>query len=98
MHLGPYPHPHAHCTPTAPAFPPATSAVLTLTLSPPPPPPPLQDIELYLTKKEVRDGFDLVARIGNQIQELHVATTLSRDEMKAAVRRVIKRVVQLDSM
>ena len=62
------------------------------------PPHTPQDIELYLTRKEVNDGFNVVARIGKQLRELHISTDLSRDEMKATLRRVIKRVVQLGSM
>ncbi len=57
-----------------------------------------QDVELYLTRKEVNDGFNVVARIGKQLRELHISTDLSRDEMKATLRRVIKRVMQLSSM
>jgi hypothetical protein len=46
----------------------------------------------------VNDGYDVVARIGKQLRELHVSTDLSRDDMKATLRRVIKRVVQLSNM
>jgi len=47
-----------------------------------------QDLELWLTTDPVEDGFNLVARAGRTVQEVHLATRLSRDEVKAVVQRV----------
>lgn len=41
-----------------------------------------QRMELYLTTEKVDDGFNIIIREGRNIQEAHVSTTLSRDEMK----------------
>lgn len=52
-----------------------------------------QDLELYLTREEQAAGsFTLVARSGLTLQELHVASSLSRDDMKKAITRVLTRV------
>lgn len=51
-----------------------------------------QDLELWLTKETVVDGFNLVARAGRVVQEIHVVSSMSRQEMKEAVQRVLKRV------
>ena len=41
----------------------------------------------------VEDGYNLVARAGRTVQEVHVTTELPLDQMKAAVQRVLKRLV-----
>lgn len=46
-----------------------------------------QDLELYLTKQDLAGGFTLVARSGRVLQELIIDTSLSRDDMKKAVRK-----------
>lgn len=51
-----------------------------------------QDVELYLTRDHERPGgggFTLVARSGRTLLELLVGTQLSRDELRAACRRVL---------
>lgn len=49
-----------------------------------------QDLELWLTKDVVADGFNLVARAGRVVQEVHVVTDLDRSAMKEAVQRVMR--------
>lgn len=51
-----------------------------------------QDLELWMTREEVTDGFNLVARAGRVVQEIHVTTGMPAREMKAAVQRVLQRV------
>jgi hypothetical protein len=51
-----------------------------------------QDVELYLTKNDLPGGFTLVARSGRVLQELVIETSLSRDDMKKALTRVLSRV------
>jgi hypothetical protein len=51
-----------------------------------------QDVELYLTKQSREGGFTLVARIGRMLQELLVDTSLTKDDMKKALTRVLSRV------
>jgi len=46
-----------------------------------------QDLELWLTNDPVADGYNLVARAGRAVQEVHVVTALQRDAIKAAVQR-----------
>ena len=46
-----------------------------------------QDLELWLTNDPVADGYNLVARAGRAVQEVHVVTALQRDDIKAAVQR-----------
>jgi predicted RNA-binding protein with RPS1 domain len=51
-----------------------------------------QDLELWLTNDKVADGYNLVARAGRQVQEVHVKTALLRDDIKAAVQRCTSRM------
>lgn len=51
-----------------------------------------QDVELYLTKESRDGGFTLVARVGRMLQELLVDTSLTKDDMKKALTRVLSRV------
>jgi predicted RNA-binding protein with RPS1 domain len=51
-----------------------------------------QDLELWMTRDVVDDGYNLVARAGRVVQEIHVATGMEAHEMKAAVQRVLQRV------
>ena len=46
-----------------------------------------QDLELWLTNVVVEDGYNLLARAGRQVQEIHVVTKLSRDSIKMAIKR-----------
>lgn len=51
-----------------------------------------QDLELWLTKEAKEGHFNVVARGGSSAQELAVYCTLSRNEMKAAIDRVLTRI------
>jgi len=51
-----------------------------------------QDLELWISREAVADGFNLVARAGRVLQEIRVATGMSAGEMRSAVQRVLKRV------
>lgn len=51
-----------------------------------------QDLELWMTRETVSDGFNLVARAGRVVQEIHVKTSVSSDEMKRVVQQVLKRI------
>ena len=46
-----------------------------------------QDLELWLTNVVVEDGYNLLARAGRQVQEIHVVTGLGRDAIKLAIKR-----------
>jgi predicted RNA-binding protein with RPS1 domain len=46
-----------------------------------------QDLELWLTTVVVEDGYNLLARAGRQVQEIHVVTGLDRDAIKRAIKR-----------
>lgn len=52
-----------------------------------------QDLELWISKEVVAGGYNLLARAGRVVQEIHVETGLEPGEMKAAVQRVLKRLV-----
>ena len=47
-----------------------------------------QRMEIYLKTEKVDDGFNIIIREGRSIQEAHVSTTLSRDEMKKVLSEV----------
>jgi len=49
-----------------------------------------QDVELYLTRAVVEDGFNIVARFSRVYTELHVSTSLSRAAMKDAIVAAIR--------
>lgn len=51
-----------------------------------------QDLELWMSREVVTDGFNLVARAGRIVQEIHVSTSMDTEAMKSAVQRVLKRV------
>lgn len=51
-----------------------------------------QDLELWISREVVQDGYNLVARAGRIVQEIHVTTALESGDMKAAVQRVLQRV------
>lgn len=46
-----------------------------------------QDLELWLTNVFVEDGYNLLARAGRQVQEIHVVTKLDRESIKRAIKR-----------
>jgi predicted RNA-binding protein with RPS1 domain len=51
-----------------------------------------QDLELWMSREAVAGGYNLAARAGRVVQEIHVDTAMAPEEMRAAVQRVLKRV------
>ena len=49
-----------------------------------------QDLELWLTNVQVEDGYNLLARSGRQVQEIHVVTGLNREAIKRAIKRATR--------
>lgn len=52
-----------------------------------------QDLEIYISKKEVANGYSLVARAGRIVQEVNITTDLDPAGLKAAMQRALKRLV-----
>ena len=52
-----------------------------------------QDLELWISREGVTDGFNLVARSERTVQELHVATQLSAQDMKQVVQKVLQELI-----
>lgn len=52
-----------------------------------------QELGVYLTKDSNADGFNVVARLGNLLQELRVVSKMSRDE----ARQMLARIAQAQS-
>ena len=52
-----------------------------------------QDLELWISREVVADGYTLVARSGRLVQEIHVTTGMAPDEIRGAVTRVLSRLV-----
>ena len=52
-----------------------------------------QDLELWISRDAVEDGYNLVARSERIVQELHVSTLLHSAEMRAIVQRVLQRLL-----
>lgn len=52
-----------------------------------------QDLELWITRESVEDGFNLLARAGRTVQEIHVSTEMSRPEMKETIQQLLKRII-----
>ena len=52
-----------------------------------------QDLELWMSKEAVEDGYNVVVRAGRLVQEVHVVTRMPAEEMKAAVQRVLRELV-----
>lgn len=52
----------------------------------------VQDLELWISKEVLEDGYVLVTRAGRTVQELKVTTDVSVDVMKSAVQRVLQRL------
>jgi hypothetical protein len=52
-----------------------------------------QDLELWMAKGAVEDGHNLVVRAGRLVQEIHVATALPAEDMRAVVQRVLRQLV-----
>ena len=56
-----------------------------------PPCPAAQELEVYLTREVLPDGFKILARIGSVMQEIRVTSPgLSRDGMKELVMEFCK--------
>ena len=52
----------------------------------------LQDLELWISKEVLPDGFVLITRAGRTVQELKLTTKLPLEGMKSAVQRVLQRL------
>ncbi len=52
-----------------------------------------QDLELWISKEVVEDGYNLVVRTGRLVQEIHVRTQLPGEGMKECVQRVLRQLV-----
>lgn len=52
-----------------------------------------QDLELWISKEVVKDGYNLVVRTGRLVQEIHVTTDLPSEGMKESVQRVLRQLV-----
>ena len=51
-----------------------------------------QDLELWITKEIVDDGYNLAVRAGRMVQEVHVATAMTPEQMRATVQRVLRSI------
>ncbi|CAG9460206.1 unnamed protein product [Pedinophyceae sp. YPF-701] len=51
-----------------------------------------QDLQVWITKEVVEDGWNVVARAGVAMQEIHVKTDMQLPEMKRAVKNVLDRL------
>jgi predicted RNA-binding protein with RPS1 domain len=51
-----------------------------------------QDLELWMSKEQLSDGYNLIARAGRVVQEIHVRTAIDSDAMKQTVQRVLSKV------
>lgn len=52
----------------------------------------LQDLELWIAKERLEDGYNLITRAGRTVQELKVTTDVPLDAMKSAVQAVLRRL------
>ena len=52
----------------------------------------LQDLELWIAKERLEDGYNLITRAGRTVQELKVTTDIPLDVMKSAVQTVLRRL------
>ena len=51
-----------------------------------------QDLELWMSKEQLPDGYNLIARAGRVVQEIHVRTSMDASAMKQTVQRVLGKV------
>lgn len=51
-----------------------------------------QDLELWIAKERLEDGYNLITRAGRTVQELKVTTDVPLDAMKSAVQTVLRRL------
>jgi hypothetical protein len=50
-----------------------------------------QELVVYLTKEmPTEEGFDVVARLGNVVQELYVAATVTKEEARALLAKAVQ--------
>ncbi|KAG1670351.1 hypothetical protein FOA52_000110 [Chlamydomonas sp. UWO 241] len=49
-----------------------------------------QEMVVYMTKVDTEAGFNVVARLGSVLQELNIATRLSREEMRRRVESAVQ--------
>ncbi len=52
-----------------------------------------QDLELWIGREAVEGGYNLLARAGRLVQEIHVTTALEAEDMKATIQRVLRKLV-----
>ncbi len=52
-----------------------------------------QDLELWIGRAGAEGGYSLLARAGRLVQEIQVTTALGSEDMKAAIQRVLRRLV-----
>jgi hypothetical protein len=52
-----------------------------------------QDLELWISRETVKDGYNLVVRTGRLVQEILVETELPSEDMKECVQRVLRQLV-----
>jgi hypothetical protein len=53
---------------------------------------PVQDLELWITKETVADGYNLAVRAGKVVQEVIVGTDMGLDDMRSTVQRVLRSI------
>ncbi|KAL4858818.1 30S ribosomal protein S1 [Chlorella vulgaris] len=51
-----------------------------------------QDLELWITKETVADGYNLAVRAGKVVQEVIVGTDMGLDDMRSTVQRVLRSI------
>lgn len=49
-----------------------------------------QDLEVWLSREEISQGYTIVSRAGRSLQEVHVTTAMSRDEMKTRLADILR--------
>ena len=52
-----------------------------------------QDLELWISRAAVQEGYNLVVRTGRLVQEIHVTTQMPGQGMREAVQRVLRKLV-----
>ena len=52
-----------------------------------------QDLELWISKERLPDGFVLVVRAGKLLQEINLITDLSVEDVKSVAQRVLRSLV-----
>lgn len=52
-----------------------------------------QDLEIYISKRPVQDGYMLVARAGRVVQEVNVVTKLDVAATKKRMQNALKRLM-----